>query len=152
MLVSPMINTVHTNSVGKAHPSQPQGQRCRSALPVLCLGLPWPSRHLWLAVRGLSVALSTRCRFAHAPCSSPLEMSLHFPGAVGRSRNTDPKGLLLGAILCGYKHRAEHLCAGIDVWFLDHSPRRGSQTPVSTIKAPVPKLLSKKTQTLLKPS
>lgn len=42
LLVSPTINTVHTNSVGKAHPGQPAGPRCRPALPVLCPGLPWP--------------------------------------------------------------------------------------------------------------
>lgn len=105
-----------------------------------------------LIMRGLSEALSAPCRVASAPCSSPSEMNLHFPGAVTHLQGSDPEGLLWGAILCGYKHCAEHLCAGDDVWFLDHSPRRGSQTPDSTIKAPVPKLLSKKTQTLLKPS
>ena len=54
----------------------------------------------------------------------------------------------MGAILRGYKHHTEHLCAPDDVWFLDHSSQKGSQTLDSTIKASSPKLLSKKTQTL----
>lgn len=44
------------------------------------------------------------------------------------------------------EHRARRLCRDA-VWFLDH-PGRGSQTPDSTIKAPVRRWLSKKTQTL----
>ena len=87
---------------------------------------------------------------AHLP--SHLVPGLAFPWGRSQLKDRRPPGPpwtpRLGAILRGYKHHAEHLCAPDDVWFLDHSSRRGSQTPDSTIKASSPKLLSKKTQTL----